>query len=41
MLPSAVNAEAAEATAEKGVLKLTLPKIEVEKAKKIAVKVKE
>lgn len=39
-LPVAINAEAAEAVFENGVLKLTLPKVEEAKPKRISVKVK-
>lgn len=39
-LPTEVNAEAAEATFDKGVLHLTLPKIEAAHAKRIEVKAK-
>ena len=37
-LPTEVNAEAAEATFEKGELKLTLPKVEAVKPKRIEIK---
>lgn len=37
-LPYAVNTEAVQATAEKGVLRITLPRAEAEKPKQIAVR---
>lgn len=40
ILPMTVKADAAEANYEKGILKITLPKAEEAKPKKIAVKVK-
>jgi HSP20 family protein len=40
ILPMAVKAEEAEAHAEKGILKITIPKAEIAKPKKIAVKMK-
>lgn len=40
ILPMAVKADATEATSERGVLKITLPKAEEAKPKKIAIKVK-
>jgi HSP20 family protein len=40
ILPTGVNTDAAEAVFEKGVLKLTLPKVEEAKPKRIQVKTK-
>ena len=40
ILPMSVKAEMAEATSEKGMLKITIPKAEEAKPKKIAVKIK-
>lgn len=40
MLPAKVKADAAEAMCEKGILKITTPKVEPEQAQKISVKMK-
>lgn len=40
MLPAKVKADAAEAVCEKGILKITVPKVKPEQAKKVSVKMK-
>jgi len=40
MLPAKVKTDAAEAVCEKGILKITIPKVEPEQAKRVNVKMK-